>query len=846
MINDYQYENLFAEHFAANFIIVDRSASVTINAGIAPTISGEEFLITNTELQNETIKLKESLCSENNLTFGKMEASKLTFTFKNKSDYPTDLTGEEIDVYLYFDYDSSTLFKVGRYTINSDKYSDDRYTRSITAYDQIYYLKDLDITEWYNAYYEDGQRHMIGLAILNLFNWIRDPNDDYPNSPKIDIQIESGYSLCNGTFLLGKTIESDSITFEFYMQKLLEFNGAFGHINRQGNFEFVVMQWYDAEPVRTVTNDYRIPPTPFDTVSTWGIGGIDVYDADNIRKFTVRNTNKKKPSVYVIADSFVLADRDAGDADVEAALKRMHQVINHYNYKSYKTTCTGDLCVEVGDRINVNLIQDETEPLSWFRSYVLERTFSGIQGMTDVYQAKGDQKQPAYIVDNDNWHVGESATSTSGSGTGGVSELRDEHDGRLIEIMRNYGQPMLDEPTVELTYNKGDSQVEIKWTDPSDITSYSPLPVEWAGTIVVRKEGSQPIHRWGTEHSAFGGTVLVDSTTRDEYSVTAYADDTIEPNKRYYYTIMPYFVALDDAQHPIKHYRWTKVYSVDTTRILVAPTIYPIQGSQISGTTVTIAYTIPTLTEGSYTLKKLVVKKNSIPTSKTDGDKIIDLKPDSSMLINGVDVTGLDENSLYYFVIFVEDEIGSSASSEPQDCVIGESIIPEEIKPYIALINGNDGTSGLDYYWSNFEVEPDYFLYPPSSVDECSYITANDYLRGNICTGAYTTAFLLSTPITAKIESEGNDKYTLTIEGYDVSGYNHYVLDVDYSLWTASTTLTVKSGSRVNSYTFNNQWKLKQYVYGNMALLEIFQKLADNCRHINIMVDGVYWSKPFD
>ena len=58
MVNDYQYENLFAEHFAANFIIVDSSASVTINAGIAPTISGEEFLITNTELQNETIKLK--------------------------------------------------------------------------------------------------------------------------------------------------------------------------------------------------------------------------------------------------------------------------------------------------------------------------------------------------------------------------------------------------------------------------------------------------------------------------------------------------------------------------------------------------------------------------------------------------------------------------------------------------------------------------------------------------------------------------------------------------------------------------------------------------------------------
>ena len=671
MVTDYEYENLFAEHITADFVIVDSDASVTADSGHAPIISGEQFVITNNELQNETIKLSESLCSERNLTFGKMEASKLTFTLKNKLEYPSDISGIEIDVYLYFNGDSDTLFKVGRYTIDSDKYSDDRYTRSITAYDMIYYLKSLDITPWYNAYYEDGQSHMIGLVILNLFNWISDPNDEYPNSPKIDIELESGYSLCNGTFSLGKTIESDSITFEFFMQRLLEFNGAFGHINRAGKFEFVVLQWYDAEPVRTITNDYRIPPTPFDMVATWGIGGIDVYDEDNIRKFSIRNTDKKKPSVYVIVDSFVLSDRSAGDSDVEAALQKLHEVIHHLNYKSCKATCTGDLCVEVGDRINVQFFANENDSRDWFRSYALERTFTGIQGMTDVFQAKGDKKQPIYTVKNDNWHTGDSSGSTSGSGTGGVAGVEDDINKRVVEVIRNIGYRLLDEPDVHVEYNKAAGQVEINWEDPVDIVTYNPLPVEWAGTVVVRKEGKAPLHRFG---GMFGGTLLVDSTTRDEYKLSSYIDNTIESNKKYFYGIFPYSIGLDDANHPIRHYRFTKVISVDTAVILVAPTIYPIQSTQISGTTVTVGYSIPTLSEGSYAVQKLVVKKNNIPTSKTDGDKIIDLSPTPGMIVNTVTVSDLDENSLYYFVIFIEDTDGNGASSEPVDCSTGADL----------------------------------------------------------------------------------------------------------------------------------------------------------------------------
>jgi len=662
MVSDYQYRNLFAEHFAVDYVIVDSGATVTASTGQPPTISGETFSLTNEDIKAESIKLNESLCSDRNLVFGKIESAKLSFSFKNNEDLPTDLTTQEIDVYLYFNNDSDTLFQVGRYTVNSDRYSENNFVRSITAYDLLYYIKDIDITDWYYGYFADGLTHKI-IDILTdeesndgkmgLFEYL----SDVEGMPFV---LASGQTLVNGDFMLGQTIESDSVSFEFFMQRILEFNGAFGHINRAGEFEFVVMEWYDAAPVRTVVNDDRIPPTEHDIVSTWGIGGIDVYDQNNIRLFKTRNTNKRKPSIYVIVDSFIFAGRQQGDSDVESALQELQRVINHYNYKSCNVKALGDLCVEVGDRINVSLLPDEGEERGWFRSYVLMRTFSGIQGMTDIYQANGDKKQPVYQIDNDRWHDGDTDAETV-SGAGGIS-LYDSNVARwFVQIIRNIGLRLLDEPdNVSVVYNKQSGQVEIKWEDPVDITTFNPVPAEWTGTVVVRKEGSVPLHRYGGK---WGGTLLTDSTTRDQYKINAFVDNTIEINKKYYYGIFPYSIALDDEDHPIRHYRFTKVISVDTNVYLTAPTIgEPV----VDGLNVTLPYEVPTLEVGTYTTCKLVIKKGSIPASISDGTAV-DIDPAET----SVDLVLLDQESTYYFVIFVEDSNGNTAYSDSVSVVTG-------------------------------------------------------------------------------------------------------------------------------------------------------------------------------
>lgn len=113
-------------------------------------------------------------------------------------------------------------------------------------------------------------------------------------------------------------------------------------------------------------------------------------------------------------------------------------------------------------------------------------------------------------------------------------------------------------------------RVSLKWTDPENIAEWEPKPCSWEGTIVVRKLNAPPLNRWD-------GVEIVDSTVRDQFKNTAYVDDTIELNRVYYYGLFPYYTAIQDAQHPIKYYRFTKVVRVSTGKTLDAPEILSIE-----------------------------------------------------------------------------------------------------------------------------------------------------------------------------------------------------------------------------------------------------------------------------
>lgn len=843
MIN-YAYQNLFYKsHQTKDILIVDDGATVTPVSGEAPTVTGATTEIHTEDIESESFRLDECLCSEDNLRFGLCESAKVEFRIKNKADIPnlkSSEYGDSLNIYLYFNGDSDTLFQIGQYECDKDDYTNNRKLRDVVLYDALYSLNNLDITPWYNNYFDTYPKssvfRQIVWVIADLFNWIQgnapyDGTDEVSKaSPQIPVELDSEYTLCNGAFAINKTIKSDIVTFNFFMEGLLEFNGSFGHITREGKFKIITMEWYSADPVREVTDDFRIPPTNYDDVATWGIGQIKVYDQNNSEKFTVRNTTKKYPSTYVFVDPWILADRESGDSTVQEALERLQRVICHLNYTPNETQCSGDLCVEVGDRINIvfgNPAPEDTK--SRLRSYVLERHFSGFGSMKDTYTAKGNKKQPEYKPDNNNWHVGDSTTATSGSGTGGVAEVIDEIDQKIVEIMRNYGLRVLDEPSVTLVYNKSSQQVEIIWTDPNDLSDYRPVPIDWAGTIIVRKEGERPITRWNGNAD---GNVLVDSTTRDEYSETAFIDDDIEQNKRYYYAIMPYHIALDDADHPIKYYRWTKVFSVDTARFLTAPTL---ANFVADGTTAQAGGLLPTLDSGSYAHIIFGVKKGSIPASVEDSDYTVEVEePQTVIKIIGATFSGLDENSTYYCVIFIEDSTGLTASSVPLDCITGEEIVPsymQEVGTY------------------NFDSDEN-----KHNFKTCAKYQNGSYLGGNwgwdfsmySAEGMMATANGLQTCLYedgATVSIDTSNGINVTYTGFTIKSQAYF-----WGTGRSHVGLTWESGGAPTGTYFCGGSSETYYPTRNdfETLDEAFEWIYKSFRRINLIVDGVTYVEIHD
>lgn len=657
MIDD-NWDLFYKSNQTKDILIVDSDAVVVEVEGEEPEIIGATIEIHTADIKSDSFTLDESLCAEDNLKFGLCNAAKISFVMQTKNGIPNLKSTEYskvLDVYLYFNGDSSTLMQIGQYICDKDKHTADRKEREVELYDALYLLYDFDVTEWYNNLWLTNNTITIKNFRDSLFAYLLD-EFDYPI-----VQATATLILDSATIV--KSIESDVITFGFLMEGLLEVNGVFGHINRIGEFDYVSLVSYDTESITEITDDFREPPTEYEDFIVWGIGYVIAYDQNNLQIGKAGSSNKKRPSIYTIVDNWVydsFRKKTTADADMAAAVSSLHEKIVHTKYKPCELKTAGNPCIEVGDKIDV-AYKIRSGRTHRFYTYVLERHLTGIGTMRDTFTSRGDKKQPNYQVENDNWHESDSDSASSGYGSGGVSQYYDIDWQKFCEVIRNIGYRLLDEPrNVNVVYNKEDGQVEIKWEDPADIATNYPVPVEWAGTVIVRSEGNPPLHRFDGD---YGGTVLVDSTTRDAYKVNAYVDSSIQGNKRYYYGIFPYHVAIDDANLPIKHYRFTKVISVDTHVYLTAPTIgEPV----VDGLNVTLPYEVPTLEVGTYTTCKLVIKKGSIPTSISDGTAV-DIDPADT----SIDLVLLDQESTYYCVIFVEDSNGNTAYSDPADAVTG-------------------------------------------------------------------------------------------------------------------------------------------------------------------------------
>ena len=610
MVTNYEYEDWFytGSHRKC-LLFVEQDADVEIDAGQPPIVSlpsgKTPIVITNEDILKERFELQENFNTAENWAFGSVEPSCVSIDIRQTDAIPI-LKGMTFRLYFYFDDNSSTLLYIGTYIFDTDDLSEDSKSRTISGYDMIQAIRDLDVIDFYRGLFAaheepdpENPEQKIWVPAKEKIK-VKEARDAlfsylimFEDIPVIQEDVE----LPNDNFEFAFDVDTEALSSGQLLEDLCEINGRYGHLSRELStfqfsllpeiknvqvFKYIRVERYD-EAGTQIGNEIRIHGMKKGLYETNSIGRLRVYNRDDVLLASYDDGWKKHFSVYNIYDN-ILIDNLTKSKTTKSALKTMmkniYDSIRYRKYVPFEAKAPADLCREVGDRITLYLdidLQNEDENRS-YKTLIFKRRISGIQNMTDTYSAEGDRNLPNF--GDYSKSGGYSAKRSISGGSGTSMEQKEGTDGdftlegmtsnELRLYLKNVGIQTLEEPTnvtAEVVKDDNGVTVELKWTDPPNITNWSPYPAVWEGTVVIRKEENPPKHRWE------GVIKIVNSTTRDAYKNEAYVDTTALTNKIYYYGFYPYFTEIDDSGHKIRHYTWTKLVKVSTDEPIAKPEI---------------------------------------------------------------------------------------------------------------------------------------------------------------------------------------------------------------------------------------------------------------------------------
>lgn len=327
--------------------------------------------VSNEELYSESFELTESLCSEKELRFGSCEASILKFKIANVVE---SLKDKWLSVSEVLNDNADSPFVFGRYKVYSDTPSGDRNYRNIVAYDAMHDIINTNVAAWYEA--------------LTFPMSQKEFRDSFFEFLGIEQEI---VDLIHDNMVIDKTIEATSISGKDILTSICELNGVFGHINRNGKFEYVALAKskdylypsYELYPSGTVYPiNYAISQSiyyscEYEDFETKFISKLQIKQEENDVGTIVGNGT----NCYVIEDNLLVYGKSADE--MQEIAEKLYDKIEGINYRPFKAKLKGNPCLVVGDIVKFHTKKKTVD------SYILERTLKGIQSLKDTFEAKG-------------------------------------------------------------------------------------------------------------------------------------------------------------------------------------------------------------------------------------------------------------------------------------------------------------------------------------------------------------------------------------------------------------------------------------------------------------------------
>ncbi len=398
MVN-YKYGDLFKKD------TVDKQLSIVSDDG--------KINITNTELHQEKFELTESLCSEQELTFGSCEAAMIKFTVSNTF---LPMKGRWMTVRMSLGGHTDVPFQFGRYKVDSDTPTADRTCRDVVAYDALYDILNADVAAWYNTVFpshkeqqkdKDGKTTTVTVYDPVTMKQFRDSFFNHFGIEQADIilvndgmSIEKTVAVTASSETSSDTEESstigESVSGKEVLSCICEINGCMGHMGRDGKFHYIYLEQeiqglYPRNDLYPA--DDLFPRDPKSTQIGKGFYVTATYEdylVKTINKLQIREQKNDigvivgtGDNAYVIEDNFLVYGK--GTKELKGIAKNILSKIRGIVYRPFTADCKGNPCLEVGDAVRLPTRYELIE------SYILKRTMKGIQALRDDLEADGEE-----------------------------------------------------------------------------------------------------------------------------------------------------------------------------------------------------------------------------------------------------------------------------------------------------------------------------------------------------------------------------------------------------------------------------------------------------------------------
>ena len=330
----------------------------------------------------ESMEIQQLLCSEAQLTFGLCNAAEFRVEIFNGSVSHNGLIVKPV-ISTHDDEDVEYTFDLGIYKVVEDVVSDDRNTRTITAYDALYDVVNNEYSEWYKS--------------LTMPMTLKQFRDAFFSNIGIT---QATINLPNDGMEIKKTIETNNLSGATILKAILEINASFGFIDYTGTFRYTL--WTEGTGLFPAEDLYPSPDLYPVGVAGESIGMTEesavvldtlVYADYVVREITgvlIQTTSTDigtlvgtNTNVYPILSNFLLYDKSSSDLQTIG-----HNFLRYADQLYYRPSRFQVRChpwIELGDFLSVNASQFRvTLP-------VLQRTITGITALYDEFEAQGSE-----------------------------------------------------------------------------------------------------------------------------------------------------------------------------------------------------------------------------------------------------------------------------------------------------------------------------------------------------------------------------------------------------------------------------------------------------------------------